>query len=182
MSRVGKQPITIPAGATVKVAGDEVSVNGKLGTLTQKLRPEVSVEVNEGDKIVTVNRRNDSRTAKAMHGLFRSLIANMIEGVTNGYIKELEVNGVGYNAQLKGNKVALKVGYADIREVPVPGGVTVEINGNQIKVSGPNKQLVGQTAASIRAQRKPEPYNGKGIKYKDEVILRKAGKAFGGGG
>lgn len=182
MSRIGKKPIDLPSGTTVKVAGNEVSASGKLGSLTQQLRPEVTVEVNEGDKVVTVGRINDSKTAKAMHGLYRALIQNMITGVTEGYVKELEVNGVGYTAQLQGRKVNLKLGYADIRVVEVPDGVTVEINGNQIKVSGASKQLVGQTAASIRAHRKPEPYNAKGIKYKDEVVLRKAGKAFGGGG
>ncbi len=182
MSRIGKQPIELPAGTTVKVEGNLVSATGKLGTLTQALRPEVNVEVNEGDKVVTVGRINDSKNARAMHGLYRSLIQNMVEGVDKGYIKELEVNGVGYNAQLQGKTVNLKLGYADIRTVTVPDGITVEINSNQIKVSGISKQLVGQVAASIRAHRKPEPYNGKGIKYKDEIILRKAGKAFGGGG
>ncbi|MEM9296734.1 MAG: 50S ribosomal protein L6, partial [Planctomycetota bacterium] len=112
----------------------------------------------------------------------RSLVANMIEGVVNGYKKQLEIVGVGWNAAVKGKTVELNVGYADTRKVPVPDGVLVEVKGQDITVTGPDKQLVGQTAAAIRAHKKPEPYNGKGIKYKDEVILRKAGKAFAGGG
>ncbi|MEM1213106.1 MAG: 50S ribosomal protein L6 [Planctomycetota bacterium] len=179
MSRIGKQPIPLPAGTTVTVNGSDITVSGKNGTLTQTLRPEIAVELVDDGKTVNVNRVNESRSAKALHGLFRALINNMVQGVNQDYTKTLQVNGVGYTAQLKGNTVALKVGYADTREVPVPTGVKVEVNGNIIKVAGPDKQLVGQTAASIRAQRKPEPYNGKGIKYDDEVILRKVGKAFG---
>jgi len=180
MSRVGKQPVPIASGATVKVSGREVSVTGGSNTLTFTHRPEVSVEVQ--DKEVVVTRKNDSKTAKAMHGLTRALIANMIEGVTKGYSKELEITGVGWNARLAGNKIQLNVGYADTREVMIPGGITCEVNGPRIKISGADKQLVGQTAAAIRAQRKPEPYNAKGIKYIDEVLIRKQGKAFAGGG
>ena len=182
MSRIGKQPIPIASGATVKVAGREVSVTGKSGTLTFEHRPEVTVAVNDGDKQVEVTRENDSRIAKSMHGLTRSLIANMIQGVTAGFTKDLEVNGVGWNAQVQGRTVKLNVGYADTREVTIPDGITVEVQQNRIKVSGADKQMVGQVAAAIRAHRPPEPYNGKGIKYADETIVRKQGKAFAGGG
>lgn len=178
MSRIGKKPVPIEGGATVSVTGNTVSVSKGDARLSYEHRPEVSVKVEDNQVVVT--RADDSRTAKAMHGLTRSLISNMIEGVTKGYTKELEVVGVGWNARVQGMKVALNVGYADTREVPIPMGVKVEVEGQKIKVSGPNKQLVGQCAAEIRAQRKPEPYNGKGIKYSDEVVQRKQGKAFAG--
>ena len=180
MSRIGKKPVPIASGVTVKVNGSEVSVQGKLGTLTYGFRPEVSVSVDEDNKQVVVDRADDSRVAKAMHGLTRSLIANMIEGVVNGYKKELEITGVGWNAQVQGMKVNLNVGYADTRVVPIPEGVKVEVQGGtKISVTGIDKQKVGQCAAQIRSHRKPEPYNAKGIKYSDEVVTRKAGKAFG---
>ena len=179
MSRVGKQPVLIEGGASVSVAGNTVTVQKGDQRLSYEHRPEVTVKVDDGK--VMVERRDDSRTARAMHGLTRSLIANMIEGVTKGFSKELEVVGVGWNARVQGMKVALNVGYADTREVAIPPGVKVEVEGNKIKISGASKQLVGQCAAEIRAQRKPEPYNGKGIKYSDEHITRKQGKAFAGG-
>ena len=177
MSRIGKTPVPVTDGAKVDVTGRHVRVSGKLGTLELDHRPEVDVKV-EGDEVV-VTRRGDHRAARAYHGLTRSLIQNMVEGVTKGFVKELEVAGVGYTATMKGQKqIDLKVGFADTRSVTIPDGVTCEVNGVRIKVSGFDKQLVGQTAAAIRAQRKPEPYNGKGIRYIDEVILRKQGKAF----
>lgn len=178
MSRIGKKPVPIEGGAAVSVTGNTVSVSKGDARLSYEHRPEVTVKVE--DNQVIVERSDDTRNAKAMHGLTRSLIANMIEGVTKGYSKELEVVGVGWNARVQGMKVALNVGYADTREVPIPMGVKVEVEGQKIKVSGANKQLVGQCAAEIRAQRKPEPYNGKGIKYIDEVVARKQGKAFAG--
>lgn len=181
MSRIGKQPVPLQA-AKVSVAGRTVTVQGGKETLTLEHRPEVKVVVDEDAKQVVVTRENDSRQAKALHGLTRSLIANMIQGVTQGFTKELEVVGVGWNAKLQGKIVALNVGYADTRTVEVPAGVTVTIEGPRIKVTGPDKQLVGQVAAKIRAHRPPEPYNGKGIKYSDETIIRKQGKAFAGGG
>ena len=180
MSRVGKTPINLPAGVNVTVNGSQLTVENSGKKLEITLRPEVSVEVDSDAKLVKVGRCDDSRTAKAMHGLTRALVQNMIIGLTKGYSKELEIHGVGWTGTLKGTTVELKVGYADIKKVEVPAGVTVEIKGNKIKVSGTDKQLVGQTAASIREQRKPEPYNGKGIKYSDEVIIRKQGKAFAG--
>jgi large subunit ribosomal protein L6 len=182
MSLIGKKPVDL-AGATVKVNGREVSVNGKGGTLTYEHRPEVSVRVDDDAKQVVVDRENDSRTAKSMHGLTRSLISNMIEGVTKGYEKHLEIHGVGYGGQVQGNKVKLKLGFADERIVEIPAGVTVEAksssNLTEVVIKGIDKQLVGQTASAIRQHRKPEPYNGKGVRYKGEQIIRKQGKAFG---
>ncbi len=179
MSRIGKKPISIEGGTSVSVNGSTVTVQKGDQRLSLDHRREVTVKVE--DSQVVVERVDNSRTAKAMHGLTRALIANMIEGVTKGFAKELEVVGVGWNARVQGMKVALNVGYVDTREVPIPPGVTVEVEGAKIKVSGANKQLVGQCAAEIRAQRKPEPYNGKGIKYADEQIIRKQGKAFAAG-
>jgi len=179
MSRIGKKPIPL-AGTKVSVNGDQVTVEAGGNKLSITHRPEVTVKV-EGDEVI-VERQGDSRTAKAMHGLTRSLIANMIQGVTKGYEKNLEITGVGWTAKLQGMKVNLNVGYADTRVVEVPAGIKIDIQGNKIKVTGCDKQLVGQVAAEIRAHRKPEPYNGRGIKYADEHIIRKAGKAFAGGG
>lgn len=182
MSRIGKKPVAL-AGATVKVNGREVSVSGKGGTLTYEHRSEVSVRVDDEAKEVVVERADDSRTAKAMHGLTRSLIANMIEGVTKGYEVNLEIHGVGYGGTVQGNKINLKLGFADVRVVPIPAGVTIDAkstsNLTELSIKGIDKQLVGQTAAAIRQHRKPEPYNGKGVHYKGEQITRKQGKAFG---
>jgi len=178
MSRIGKKPIPL-AGTKVSVNGDQVTVEAGGNKLSITHRPEVTVKV-EGDEVI-VERQGDSRTAKAMHGLTRSLIANMIQGVTKGYEKNLEITGVGWTAKLQGMKVNLNVGYADTRVVEVPAGIKIDIQGNKIKVTGCDKQLVGQVAAEIRAHRKPEPYNGRGIKYADEHIIRKAGKSFVGG-
>tara|TARA_Y100001954_G_C15783349_1_gene591152 strand:+ start:210 stop:746 length:537 start_codon:yes stop_codon:yes gene_type:complete len=178
MSRIGKQPITIPSGVKVAVNGCEVTVEGKGGKLSFTHKPQITVAV-DGDTI-NVTRCDDSREAKALHGLSRSLVYNMIVGVTDGYEKNLEINGVGWNGQVKGREVHLNVGYADTRVVGIPEGVTVVFDGNKIKITGAHKQLVGQCAAQIRSHKKPEPYNGKGIKYSDEVILRKEGKALAG--
>ncbi len=179
MSRIGKKPVAL-AGTKVSVSGNQVTVEAGSNRLSITHRPEVSVKV-EGDQVV-IERVSDSRTAKAMHGLTRSLIANMIEGVTKGFEKNLEINGVGWTAKLQGNKVNLKVGYADTRVVEVPAGIKVDIQQNKLKISGADKQMVGQVAAEIRAHRKPEPYNGRGIKYAEEHIIRKQGKAFASGG
>lgn len=177
MSRIGRTPIQITDGAKVEVKGHTVEVSGKLGDLSYTHRPEVRVDV-DGDT-VNVTRKNDSKAARAYHGLTRALIANMIEGVTKGYLVELEVTGVGYTAAMKGAKqIDLKVGFADTRSVEIPDSVKCEVAGQLVRVSGSDKQLVGQTAAKIRQQRKPEPYNGKGIRYVGEKILRKQGKAF----
>jgi len=180
VSRNGKKPVTIAKGVTVKVNGDEVAVSGPKGNLTLTTKPEVKVALSEDGKEISVERADETRFARAMHGTTRSLINNMITGVAEGYTKELKIVGVGWSANLKGNKVELNVGYADTRVVEVPTGVTAEVKGQDIKISGADKQLVGQTAAKIREHRKPEPYNGKGIMYTDERVLRKQGKAFGG--
>jgi len=182
MSRIGNKPVPVRSGVTVSVNGSEDSVQGKLGTLSITTRPEVTVAVDKDANQVVVTRIDDSSNSKAMHVLTRSLINNMINGVTEGYKKELEIVGSGWNAQLKGRTVELKVGFADIRKVEVPMGVDVKIDGMKIVITGADKQAVGQCAAKIRAHKKPEPYNGKGIRYSDEHVVRKAGKAFAGGG
>lgn len=180
MSRNGKKPVTIAKGVTVKVSGDEVAVSGPKGNLSFNTKPEVKVTLSDDGKEVSVERTGETRFARAMHGTTRSIINNMVTGVAEGYTKELKIVGVGWSAALKGNKVELNVGYADTRVVEVPQGVTAEVKGQDIKISGPDKQLVGEVAAKIREHRKPEPYNGKGIMYTTEKVLRKQGKAFGG--
>jgi len=180
MSRNGKKPIDLVKGVTIKVAGDQVTVSGPKGNLSLTTKSEVKVSVSDDGKQVTVENVGQSRFAKAMHGTTRALIQNMVVGVSEGYTRDLKIIGVGWGANLKGNKVELNVGYADTRVVEVPTGVTAEVKGQDIKLSGPDKQLVGQTAARIRSHRKPEPYNGKGIMYVGERVLRKQGKAFGG--
>jgi len=182
MSRIGKNPIPLPGSVKVAICGRVVTVESGSERLEYEHRPEVSVRVDEGSKTVVVEREGDSRIAKAMHGLTRALIANMVEGVTKGFQKQLEINGVGWTAKLQGSVLALNVGYADTRQVEIPKHVKVEVQKNQITVKGADKQAVGQIAAMIRSHRPPEPYNGKGIKYSDEHIIRKAGKAFAGGG
>lgn len=181
MSRIGKKPIAIEGNAKVSVNGRTVLVEAGANKLAFETKPQVAVDVDAAKKEVVVTRKDDSREARALHGTTRARIANMITGVTKGFVKELEINGVGWTGRLQGTKVMLSVGFADVKEVTVPAGVKVEITQNKIKVSGPDKQLVGQVAAEIRSKRPPEPYNGKGIKYSDEVIVRKAGKAFAGG-
>ena len=183
MSRLGKKPITVPSGVKVNVAADKVSVEGPKGTLSIDRRPEVEVNLDDDGKTITVNVDEKlvakDRAFKAYWGTTRALINNMIEGVTKGYEKKLEVVGVGWTCNVQGNKLALKVGYANIIEVPIPQGLNVSTEKQMITVNGPDKQAVGHFAATVRAKRKPEPYNGKGIKYREEVIQRKQGKAFG---
>jgi len=182
MSRIGNKPVALPSGVKVAVKDRTVTVEAGAKKLSFTHRAEVKVAVDEAARQVVITRKDDSRIARAMHGLTRALISNMVVGVTAGFTRDLEVNGVGWTAKLQGRKVALNIGYADVREVEVPAGVAVEITGNKIKISGPDKHAVGQLAANIRAQRPPEPYNAKGIKYAEEVIIRKQGKAFAGGG
>ena len=180
MSRIGKKPVEIPAGVEVKIDGNTVTVIGPKGTLTQAVHPNMSVEV-EGNEI-KVTRPNDNKENRSLHGLTRSLIANMVEGVSNGISKALEINGVGYRAVKKGNDLELTIGYSHLVNMKTPEGLTVEVpDNNKIIVSGPDKQAVGQFAAEIRSKRPPEPYKGKGIKYADEHIRRKEGKAGKGG-
>jgi large subunit ribosomal protein L6 len=180
MSRIGKLPVTIPSGVKVALAGRTVTVQGKDATLTFEHRPEVSVKI-DGDQII-VERQDDSKPARKLHGTTRAILQNMVVGVTEGYRKVLQINGVGWNARVQGRSIVLVVGYANPRELAIPMGVDVAVDGNRITVSGADKQAVGEMAARIRAQRKPEPYNHKGIKYADEVLTKKEGKAFAGGG
>ena len=176
MSRIGRMPIAVPAGVTVDVAeNNKVTVEGPKGTLERVLPAEMTIKL-ENDEIV-VTRPNDLKKMKSLHGLTRSLLNNMVIGVTEGYQKELEVNGVGYRAQKKGKVLTLSLGYSHPVEMEDPDGVEVEVEGqNKIIVKGIDKEKVGQYAAEIREKRAPEPYKGKGIKYADEVIRRKVGK------
>ena len=179
MSRIGKKPIAIPAGVEVHIDGCTGTVKGPKATLTRDVHPNMTVKV-EGTELL-VERPNDQKQNRALHGLTRSLLANMVEGVSNGFSKVLEVNGVGYRAAVQGNTLNLTVGYSHPVEMPVPEGLTAEVNGNKITISGADKQKVGQFAAEVREKRPPEPYKGKGIKYADEHIRRKEGKAGKGG-
>lgn len=174
MSRIGKLPVQIPAGVTITVADDTISVNGPKGSLSEALLPHVDVKVEEG--VTTVSRKSEEKIAKSQHGLMRSLIQNMVVGVTNGYEKKLEVNGVGFKVALAGNDLVLHLGFSHPVEFKAPEGVSIAVDKMNISISGISKQQVGQVAAEIRALKKPEPYKGKGIKYVDEQILRKAGK------
>lgn len=175
MSRIGKKPITIPKGVEVKVDGDTISVKGPKGSLSRNLDTEMLVKVEENE--VIVERPSDHRKHRAMHGTVRSLVANMVEGVTNGYSKTLELVGVGYRAQKKGSNIVLNVGYSHPVEVNPIDGVELEVpSQTQIVVKGIDKEKVGAQAANIRSIREPEPYKGKGIKYSDERIRRKEGK------
>ena len=176
MSRIGRAPIAIPAGVEVVVDGSTVTVKGAKGTLSRTINSNITI-TKDGDTI-TVTRPNDQKENRSLHGLTRTLIANMIEGVANGYKKELEINGIGYRAELRGKDLFLKIGFShDILMTP-PEGVTVEVpSANKVIISGADKQVVGQFAAEVREKRPPEPYKGKGIKYVDEYIRRKEGKA-----
>ena len=175
MSRIGRLPVAIPAGVTVTIAeNNKVTVKGPKGELTREFVPEMTIEEKEGHIVVT--RPNDLKRNKALHGLTRSLINNMATGVSNGYEKTLEINGVGYRAAKQGKKLVLTLGYSHPVEMEDPDGVETTVDGNKIVVKGIDKEKVGQYAAEIREKRKPEPYKGKGIKYSDEVIRRKVGK------
>lgn len=176
MSRIGKKPITVPAGVEVKIDGNLVRVKGPKGELSQEI-PE-GIQVVQDGAVVKVERADDDGYYKALHGLTRSLIANMVEGVTNGFSKTLEINGVGYRAAKQGNKLVLTIGYSHPVEIEAIPGIEFEVSApNRIVVKGADKQQVGQIAAEIRSVRPPEPYKGKGIKYLEETIRRKAGKA-----
>lgn len=174
MSRIGRKPINIPAGVDVKFENGVITVKGSKGTLTQKVHPDMGIEIKDG--VITVTRPNDEKENRALHGLTRSLINNMVEGVVNGFKKELEVNGVGYRVQKQGSNLVMNLGFSHQVIVPEVEGIKLEAQGNKITVLGPDKQKVGQIAAEIREKRPPEPYKGKGIKYVDEVIRRKEGK------
>lgn len=180
MSRIGKQPVVLPAGVKADVKDGTIRVEGPLGKISLDFVPEVDVALKDGRLLVT--RTTSTRQARACHGLMRALLANAVHGVKEGYKKNLDIVGVGYNAKLDGKTVVLSMGFANLIRKPIPEGLTVEIpNPTRIVVKGADRQLVGQFAAEIRKVRPPEPYNGKGIKYDIEVIKRKAGKAFVGG-
>jgi large subunit ribosomal protein L6 len=180
MSRVGKQPIPLTPQVQVTIDGRHVSVSGPRGALERDLPAEISVEQQDGQLVLT--RPGDEPRLRALHGLSRSLVANMVQGVTTGFTKTLEVQGVGYRVQQQGPKIVLQVGYSHPVEVEPPPGISFTIEGtNRINVQGNDKEQVGQVAANIRLIRKPEPYKGKGIRYQGEVVRRKAGKAGKGG-
>ena len=178
MSRIGKKPVIIPANVTVNVAeGNVVTVKGPKGELTNTFNADMIINV-EGN-VLTVSRPTDEANHRALHGLTRTLISNMVEGVEKGYSKVLEVNGVGYRAEKKGNQLVMRLGFSHeviMEEIP---GISIEVNGNKITIRGIDKQVVGQFAAEVRGKRPPEPYKGKGIKYTNEVIRRKVGKTGG---
>ena len=175
MSRIGRLPVVVPAGVTVEVKENNyVVVKGSKGTLERNLPVEMDIKVEDGQVVVT--RPNDLKKMKALHGLTRTLIHNMVVGVSEGYQKVLEVNGVGYRAQKQGKKLVLSLGYSHPVEMEDPEGLETTVDGNEITVKGISKEKVGQYAAEIREKRRPEPYKGKGIKYADEVIRRKVGK------
>lgn len=177
MSRIGRMPITVPAGVDVKIEdGNFVTVKGPKGTLSQGFNPNMSLKLENGT--LTVERPNDEKENKALHGLTRSILHNMVEGVTNGFSKKLEINGVGYRAAKQGKQLVLNIGYSHQVTMDEIDGITFDVpDANTVIVSGADKQKVGQIAAELRSKRPPEPYLGKGIKYADEHIRRKSGKA-----
>jgi large subunit ribosomal protein L6 len=176
MSRIGKRPIPLPQKVEVKIDGQHVSVKGPKGELARTLPPEVEV-LQEGNEIVVL-RRSESRAARQRHGLCRTLVANMVEGVSQGYSKRLEIQGVGYRAATQGRNLVLSVGFSHQVQIEPPDGIQLAVEGNNnVIVSGINKEEVGNTAAKIRAVRPPEPYKGKGIRYAGEIVRRKAGKS-----
>jgi large subunit ribosomal protein L6 len=175
MSRIGKMPITVPTSVTVDVEDGTVRVKGPRGELARQVPSEISIVREDGTLLI--ERASDEPTHRSLHGLTRSLIANMVTGVTDGYTRRLEVNGVGYRAAVSAGNLVLQVGYSHPVLVPAPAGISFSVQANAIIVSGADKQLVGEIAAQVRRVRPPEPYKGKGIKYAEEVIRRKAGKA-----
>ena len=180
MSRIGKKPVAVPAGVDIKVQEGEIAVKGKNGELRLKYHPRMSVAFDEAARVISVARPDEARQNKALHGLTRSLINNMVLGVSSYFEKKLEIVGVGYQAALKGKTLELQVGYANIVKLPVPPNVICELPDNtHVTLRSADKQAVGQFAAEVRHVRPPEPYKGKGIRYAGEYVRRKAGKAFG---
>ena len=176
MSRVGKRPVPIPDGVTVNLADGVVQVKGPKGTLSERIPPQIEVVIEGGQ--VTLKRPDDRKQSRALHGLARALVASMVQGVTEQFRKELEIQGVGYRADVQGGKVTLNVGFSHPVEAEIPKGLTVSVDRNvRITIEGPSRQQVGQFAADLRAVRPPEPYKGKGIRYADERVRRKVGKA-----
>ncbi|MHC4985022.1 MAG: 50S ribosomal protein L6 [Planctomycetota bacterium] len=187
MSRIGQKPIAVPKGVTVTIADRTVSVEGPKGKLSFQHRPEITVELDDGAKEIRVARQDDERMSKSLHGLTRSLVANMVQGCSEGYTKALEVYGVGYGVAVQGNSVTLTVGYSHPVQMDIPAGITVDVQTPQARgdtdpakfsVSGADKQAVGELAARLRKSRPPEPYKGKGVRYAGEQVRRKVGKAF----
>ncbi len=176
MSRIGRKPISLPAGVEVKIEDNVITVKGPKGVLSQSIPEDISIELKGNELLCT--RPSDAKRHRAMHGLTRALVANMVTGVTTGFEKKLEMVGVGYRAQMQGSKLVLNIGYSHPIEIDPPQGVEFEVPAvTRITVKGIDKQLVGNTAADIRALRKPEPYKGKGVRYENEVVRRKAGKS-----
>ncbi len=176
MSRIGRSPIAVPSGVNVTLAGRAITVQGPKGTLSRELHPDMIVRQEDGQLVV--ERPTEAKHHKQLHGLTRTLVANMVTGVTTGYRKGLEITGVGYRAQKVGDKLQLNLGYSHPVEIEPPAGISFELeNPTRLAIVGIDKELVGQVAAQVRATRKPEPYKGKGVKYAGEVIRRKAGKA-----
>ena len=174
MSRIGNLPVTVPAGVKVNVAGNILSVEGPKGKLQQEFSPEIELKLEDG-KIV-LSRKNDKLQTRAYHGLYRSLFNNMVKGVSEGFSKTLVINGVGYKAEVQGKILLLSLGYSNDISVYIPDGLTVTVEQLKVKISGASKEQVGEFASHVRRLRGPEPYKGKGIRYEDEVILRKVGK------
>jgi large subunit ribosomal protein L6 len=175
MSRVGKRPVEVPKGVTVEQSGRELQVKGPKGALAERMPVAIDVRVEDGE--VVVARQNDRQPTRAAHGLARALVANMVKGVTQGFSRELEIQGVGYRAEASGQTLKLSLGFSHPVNVPVPAGLKVSVAENRIKIEGADKHLVGQFAANVRGLRPPEPYKGKGIRYVDEQVRRKVGKA-----
>jgi len=175
MSRIGKKPVAVPKGVTVNVTGGQIAIKGPKGELKRKVPMGVAVKV-EGDKVVAT-RGDDGRVNRAKHGLIRALVANMVKGVTTGFVRELEINGVGYKAEPKGKSVTFTLGYSHTIDFPLPQGIEAKMEKNKLTLSGIDRELLGETAAKVRSLRPPEPYKGKGIKYVEETIKRKVGKA-----
>jgi large subunit ribosomal protein L6 len=182
MSRIGKKPVPLATGAKVTIQDHLIRVEGPKGKLELNVHPSITVKMGEGNKEVLVTRPDDQKQSKALHGLTRALLNNMITGVTQGYKKTLEIQGVGYKAEQRGKNLVLSVGFAHPLSVAIPANLTVQVEGLKIHVSGVDKQAVGQFAAEVRKLRKPEPYKGKGIRYEGEQVKIKPGKAFAGAG
>ena len=174
MSRIGKKPIGVPDKVEIKISGSVVDVKGPKGQLTYTFRKEVKIE--KADKVINVTPSNNTTAAKALWGLSRTILGNMVTGVTTGFVKTLEFNGVGYKAAVAGNTLTLNLGYSHAIDYKLPKGIEAKINKNTIEIYGCDKELVGFVAAQVRSYREPEPYKGKGLKYIDEKIIRKAGK------
>jgi large subunit ribosomal protein L6 len=175
MSRVGKRPVEIPKGVSVEQSGRELHVKGPKGSLAERMPVSIDVRIQGGE--VLVSRQNDRQPTRAAHGLARALVANMVQGVTQGFTRELELQGVGYRAEASGQTLKLSLGFSHPVNVPVPAGLKVSVADNKIRIEGADKQLVGQFAANVRGLRPPEPYKGKGLRYVDEQVRRKVGKA-----